>query len=208
MFYAQYELDKFIQNNFFKDKKNGFFVECGAFDGLSECTCKFFEESMGWKGLNIEPVPYAYNKLVINRPNSINENYALSNNNGTAIFTNAIHPGLGRNFGNGSLSHAKIHMDDLISQGCSFETFEVQTIRFEELHKKHSLPEIDLFVLDVEGAETEALAGIITMPVSVLPKIFCIEDTISDPKVIFDMMSKTHSFYGRHANNAFYIKNN
>lgn len=40
MFYGQYELDKVIFERFFKDKVNGFFVECVAFDGESESNGK------------------------------------------------------------------------------------------------------------------------------------------------------------------------
>src|ERR1700722_17301469 len=91
-------VDEYIHKTFFNDVKNGFFVECGAFDGTIDSTCKFFEETMGWTGMNIEPVPYLFDKLIINRPNSINEKVALSSTNKKAIFTNAIHPTLQRNF--------------------------------------------------------------------------------------------------------------
>jgi FkbM family methyltransferase len=206
MFYGQFELDRIIYENFFKDKRDGFFVECGAFDGLGECTCKFFEESMGWKGLNIEPTPYAYSKLIKNRPNSINENYALSSKAGKAIFTNAIHPELGLYFGNGSLSHTADHKNELITTGCKFETFEVNCIRFSDLYVKNDLPDIDLFVLDVEGHEIEALEGILDIPVKALPKVFCIEYTITGNDKIINMLSSNYSFHSKHAHNAFFIK--
>ena len=66
-YYGQLSLDKVIHETFFPEKRNGFFVECGAYDGLGESTCKFFEETMGWTGLNIEPVPYTFDRLVVNR---------------------------------------------------------------------------------------------------------------------------------------------
>jgi FkbM family methyltransferase len=205
-YYGQHELDRVIYETFFKEKKNGFFVECGAFDGLTECTCKFFEEFMGWRGLNIEPVPFIFNKLIENRPNTINENYALSSNSGKEIFTNAIHPIMGRNFGNGSLSHTEMHKDELIRNGCSFEHFEVEIVRFENLYLKHSLPDIDLFVLDVEGSEINALEGIIPIPTHALPKVLCIEDTISNPDQISNMLSNNYIFHSRYRHNAFWIK--
>ena len=146
MFYGQFELDRVLYETFFKNKRDGFFVECGAFDGLTECTCKFFEESMGWKGLNIEPTPYAYGKLVQNRPNSINENCAISSKTGKATFTNAIHPWLGTHFGNGSLSHSQMHKDELIATGCKFETLEVDCVIFSNLLDHLQKPINDLLL--------------------------------------------------------------
>jgi FkbM family methyltransferase len=205
-YYGQLKLDQVIHETFFPDKKKGFFVECGAHDGLMESTCKFFEESMEWKGLNIEPVPYTFEKLIKNRPKSINENVALSSKKGIATFTNAIHPIHGRLFGNGSLKHVESHMKELLENGCEIETFEVQTIVFSELATKHVIPEIDLFVLDVEGHEEDALSGILTTPAAILPKVFCIEHTITGLDKIKGMLAKTHNFHSTHYQNAFFLK--
>lgn len=211
MFYGQPDvhgilLDSVLYEKFFKEKRNGFFVECGAFDGLTECTCKFFEESMGWRGLNIEATPYAYNLLVKNRPNSINENYAISSKAGTFSFTNALHPGLGRHFGNGSLKHGEDHMKDLIATGCTFETFNVECIRFVDLYHKHSLPDIDLFVLDVEGHELDALQGIMEIPEPALPKVFCIEHTVVGLNKLSEVLGNLYDYHSEKDHNAFYVK--
>lgn len=206
MFYGQYNLDQVIFERFFKNKKNGFFVECGAFDGETESTCKFFEESLSWTGINIEPVPYAYNKLIINRPNCININAAISDKNDILNFTNAIHPILGLNFGNGSLAHSAEHKKSLIDEGCIFERFDVNVIKFFEIWDKHHQPEIDLFVLDVEGHEINALYGILEIPNLFLPKVFCIEDTICNKDQLNMLLSLDYSYHSSHAHNAFYIK--
>ena len=206
MFYGQFELDRVLYETFFKEKRNGFFVECGAFDGLTESTCKFFEESLGWSGCNIEPTPYAYNKLIKNRPNCINEQCALSSKKEKAMFTNAIHPEMGIHFGNGSLSHSSLHKDELIRAGCRFETFEVNCIQFIELYQKHSMPDIDLFVLDVEGHEAKALEGILSMPHSALPKVFCIEHSITGEDIITKLLTPQYAYHSRQHHNAFFIK--
>lgn len=206
MFYGQFELDRILYENFFKEKRDGFFVECGAFDGLTECTCKFFEDSLGWTGLNIEPTPYAFGRLSQNRPNCINENCALSSFTGKSKFTNAIHPDLGVHFGNGSLSHSEMHKNELINTGCKFETFEVDCVRFIDLLNKHSIKNIDLFVLDVEGHELDALQGILCIPERSLPKVFCIEHSISGADAITNMLSPYYNYHSKHAHNAFYVR--
>lgn len=206
MYYGQFELDRVLHERFFPNKKGGFFVECGAFDGLTECTCKFFEESMGWNGLNIEPTPHGFAMLTVNRPNSINENCAVSSTAGIKTFTNAIHPSMGRHFGNGSLGHAPHHMKELVDTGCSFETFEVKCVRFPYLYEKHSLPDIDLFVLDVEGHEVDALQGILEIPTNALPKVFCIEHTIAGLDNLKKTLQPWYDYHSEQAHNAFFVK--
>ena len=206
MFYGQFELDRVLYETFFKDKKGGFFVECGAFDGLTECSCKFFEESMGWTGVNIEPTPYAYSRLVINRPNTLNINKALSAKAETKTFTNAIHPGLGHHFGNGSLAHTPEHKRELVDMGCSFETFNVDCVPFTDIHQENNLGEIDLFVLDVEGHEIEALKGIVTLEDKYLPKVFCIEHSISGAGMLENMLASKYDLHSKHAHNAFFVR--
>jgi FkbM family methyltransferase len=206
MFYGQFELDRILYETFFKDKRGGFFVECGAFDGLTESTCKFFEESMGWTGFNIEPVPYAFNRLVQNRPNCINVQCALSSANKKMVFTNAIHPELGQHFGNGSLHHTASHKNELVNMGCRFETFEVECVTFNDLYSKYNLSSIDLFVLDVEGHELEALPGILQVPIAGYPNILCIEHSISGLDSISEMLKPHYTFHSRHAHNAFFVR--
>lgn len=204
-FYGQHNLDEFLYKNYFIDKTNGIFVECGAFDGLIENTCKFFEETLNWQGMNIEPVPYAFNKLKTNRPKSVNINCALSNVSTIKKFTNIIHPTLGHNFGNGSLSHAKWHKDQLLKAGCKEEIFDIECKKFSELFPLLNRP-IDLFVLDVEGHELEALSGILELDKQYLPKVFCIEYPICTLEKLNQYLNKLYIQSKLYQHNAIFIK--
>jgi|ERR1700722_1717022 len=205
MYYGQLETDKFLYERFFATKRNGFFVECGAADGHSESCCRFFEENLGWTGLNIEPVPHHFNKLVNNRPNCINECYALSSSNGTASFKNPIHPVIGRNLGCGSLSHSPAHLEGI--KNLEMEIFDVSKIIFIDLYQKHSLPDIDLFILDVEGHECEALKGILAIPEHAYPKVFCIEHQLSkENDWLIEMLSPWYNYDSYYHVNAIFVK--
>jgi FkbM family methyltransferase len=209
MYYGQFLLDKYLHETFFIDKKNGFFVECGACDGLLESTCRFFEESMCWTGVNIEAAPPLFSMLIKNRPNCINLNVGLSDKNDIATFTHAIHPNMGTRFGNGSLTHHSSHTKDLINQGCSFEKFQVKCDKFSELYNKEISSfskEIDLFVLDVEGHELQAIDGMLDLDIKVLPKIFCIEHSFSGINNITNKLKNTYILHSLHQHNAIYIK--
>ena len=84
-FYGQFDtpVDRCIHERYFPDTGiMGTFVAYGAFDGLTECSCKFFEETMGWTGYNLEPVPWIFDKLAANRPRSRNLNFGLSSATG------------------------------------------------------------------------------------------------------------------------------
>ena len=76
-FYSQYGQDKWLYEKYFKNKKNGVFLEIGADDGIDKSNTKFFED-IGWYGMCIEPSPKRF-KLLENNRTCICENYALSN---------------------------------------------------------------------------------------------------------------------------------
>ena len=171
-FYGQFipPVDQLLYENYFKDTKGGFFIECGAYDGLLDSCCKFFEENMGWSGMNIEASPRLFQRLIANRPTSfLNINVALSNKNGISVFNDVVSVA----DGNGSLNHKKEHMDQLVDRNCAFNKVEVKTVRFSDLVIERSITKIDLMILDVEGCEVEALEGMSGSPV--MPKVMCIE---------------------------------
>ena len=47
--------------------KNGFYIECGANDGVNQSNTWYFEKQLGWKGLLIEPVKEVFVELKKNR---------------------------------------------------------------------------------------------------------------------------------------------
>lgn len=203
-YYGQFEIDRYLNEMILNNQPKGFFVECGAADGLIESTCLHFK-ARGWIGINIEASPPLFDLLLKNRPNEININCALSNETSMAEFKHAIHPNIPI-FGNGSLNHSKEHMDDLISQKCTFTTYQVKTDKFSNIFNIYANhQEIDLFVLDVEGAEIPALEGILELDYKFQPKVFCIEYTISGLDKIKNLLNN-YTFHSNHHHNAIFIK--
>jgi FkbM family methyltransferase len=178
-FYGQLLLDKVLFERFFKDKKNGTFIECGAFDGLISSNTYFFYKNMNWRGYNIEPVPRIFKELEKNRPEDKNYNIALSDANGESIFTQAItsrFPHYEGNFGNGSLRHSKKHLDILKRDNCSFETFKIKTTKISSFYSDNTITKpIDLFILDVEGHEPDVLSVLSEVKSDLLPKVLAVE---------------------------------
>jgi FkbM family methyltransferase len=177
-FYGQFDppVDQFLYERYFKGRAApGLCIECGAYDGVGESSCKFFEETLHWKAVNVEAYPFAFERLERNRPASVNVRGALSDRKGTATFTAAIHPRLGPDFGNGSLAHLPAHRAELDGMGCTYRTFQVETFTFPDLLARAGVDRPDLFVLDVEGHELAVLAGMGEVPRPSLPKILCVE---------------------------------
>lgn len=174
-FFGQFDppVDKILFERYFQNKKNGFYIECGAFDGITESSCYFFEKYLGWEGINIEASKSLYNQLCYFRPNSINLNYALADYDGQIDFTKTYMSG--GEFGNGSCKHTQHHIDHLKQFAVTYETNKINCITYKTLIQKNNISKVDLFVLDVEGFESTVLKGMMTC--SVLPKIICIEHT-------------------------------
>lgn len=207
-FYGQFEppVDKFIFERYFNDEGfKGIFVECGAFDGLTENSCKFFEETMGWQGYNIEPLPWVYENLCNNRPDSTNLNFALSDKIGVAEFKAVDHPDFGVDCTNGSLTHTEKHLTMLEQGGCKFVSVEVSLLTWSEFIKRNNISHVDILVLDVEGHELSVIDGMYGC--DVLPDIFCIEVGHLDFGDIRRKLSRLGYVYDISSHvNAFFIK--
>lgn len=207
-FYGQFNppVDQFIYERYFFDKKiKGVFIECGAGDGEIENSCKFFEESMGWSGFNIEAAPPNYANLVKNRPNSRNLQIGLSSSDGKTQFLHAISPVLGENFGNGSIHHTPEHLQALKEDGCDFKEYEIEILTWRTLVQREGITHVDLFVLDVEGHELSVLEGM--RGCLVLPSIICIEvghlslsglrTALQELGYVYDISSHANAFFVR-----------
>jgi FkbM family methyltransferase len=66
MYYSQFEQDKFVYENYFQGKTDGYFVDIGAHDGTTFSNSKFFEE-IGWTGVCVEPNPKVFEVLQADR---------------------------------------------------------------------------------------------------------------------------------------------
>src|SRR2546426_6776147 len=66
-YYSQHSQDRFIDNFLLYGKREGVFVDVGAYDGVALSNTYYFEKELGWTGICIEPNPIAYESLVKNR---------------------------------------------------------------------------------------------------------------------------------------------
>ena len=61
------DLDKYLYHNYLKDIKNGFYIECGAANGIEQSNTATLSFSYGWTGLLIEANPFQYQNILKHR---------------------------------------------------------------------------------------------------------------------------------------------
>jgi len=77
---AQLCQDLFV-SYFTEEKKNGFFVEFGATDGITLSNTYIFEKYCNWTGILAEPLPIWHNDLIKNRKCIIDKRCIFSESN-------------------------------------------------------------------------------------------------------------------------------
>lgn len=162
MFYSQHKQDQILEENLFKGFKNGFFMDIGAHDGISINNTLYFENNNNWSGINIEPIPEVFNKLCINRPNSININCAVSNEDGFADFVcndgyTEMLSGLHKNYDPRHIN--RINIENKIMKGTS-KLIKVPVKRIETICDENNIKHIHYLSIDVEGAEFDVIKSI------------------------------------------------
>lgn len=129
-------------------KRNGFFVEFGACDGVAMNNTVTLERNFGWKGILAEPDKYWQEGLLQNRSAKIDKRCVSSKTGGTLTFYQSDRPG------NSSSDHSHAYI------GAVLASFEVETVTLSDLLKTHDAPRfIDFLSVDTEGHEKEVFSG-------------------------------------------------
>lgn len=141
--------------NFYNYKRDGFFVEIGASDGINLSNTYLLEKRYNWKGVCVEPIPYHFDNLCKNRPNSLCCNRAIYNKtNIQVIFDIANNYDLLSGITNEIDCH-KQSVDNNKTQ------IVVETITLNDLLDICNAPLfIDYLSLDTEDSELEILKSV------------------------------------------------
>ena len=157
-----------------KYKREGYFVEFGAANGIDLSNTYLLETEFSWKGILAEPANVWKLKLHENRPNAFISTLCVWNDSNSVLtFNETDYPELSTiDIFSGNDRHIISRQEG--------KKYEVQTISLNDLLRKYQAPKyIDYLSIDTEGSEYEILnafnfseytIGIITVEHSNTPK--------------------------------------
>lgn len=170
-YYGQMGEDSHIHRRYFPSFRNGVFLEMGAHNGISFSNSKFFEDTLNWSGILIEPNPSLFADLCKNRQKTINIPYAISKTEGEIEL-----------YKNCALSSVKSNTtEEFFKQWHNqyTEIIKVPSRRLDSILNENYITRIDFWSLDIEGSEYEALE---TMDWSIPVYLICIEKQTPERK--------------------------
>ena len=139
---------------YFNGAIGGTFLELGALDGKLFSNTLVLEHKMQWKGILIEGSPKSYNALKANRPHQITVNAVMCGRHGTVHYLEGARSCC-RGVVEFMLEEKRKSMKNATNKILDVPCVPLSYI-FESLNVKH----INLFFLDVEGAEMSVLQTI------------------------------------------------
>lgn len=164
MSYSQNNEQHYI-TEFFKDNKDGRFIDIGAYDFRTFSNTLALIEK-GWSGVGIEPSPFAFiaaMKTCEQYPQIKLVNAAISTTPGLVEFAESK----GDAIGTTSKSHESVWATQV-----KYQHIYVNTITIREILRVFG-EQFDFISLDVEGTNLEILK---TLPLQIMnPSLICIE---------------------------------
>lgn len=132
-------------------KRNGYFVEFGACDGVKGSNTLLLEREYGWRGILAEPARIWHERLRENRNAAISTRCVWSRSGETVTFNETDLPAL-------STINSFSDTDHWAEERSNGRTYSVDTISLNDLLAESGAPrEIDYISIDTEGSELEIL---------------------------------------------------
>jgi FkbM family methyltransferase len=138
-----------------EERRNGFFVEFGATDGLTNSNTWLLENRFGWNGVLAEPNPFWRERLTENRSAQIEFRCVAARSGEVVTFlaTDDADPELSgiATFSGGD------HFAQVRSAG---RRLDIETVSLNDMLEAHRAPHrIDYMSIDTEGSEYEILSN-------------------------------------------------
>jgi FkbM family methyltransferase len=170
-----------------RGKRNGFFVEFGATNGIDFSNTYVMESQLQWKGILAEPARCWHESLKKNRTALIDTRCVWTKSGESITFFEA---------NVAELSTISDFRDRDFNKDArkAGKTYEVETVSLNDLLSKYSAPtEIDYISVDTEGSEFKILNSFDFQKYFI--KVITVEHNFCDPdrKQIFDLLS-SHNF--------------
>ncbi len=156
MYHSEHGQDRWLEENIFRGKRHGVFVELGALDGTYTSNTLFFERERDWAGLLIEANPAMFCKMLQSGRLARKVLAAVGSSPAIAEFALA---GISGWSGLSGTMDAR-HRHRIVESGWVPASFDVAILDLEMILMHHGITRVDYLSLDVEGAELDVLRGI------------------------------------------------
>ena len=151
--------------NYFKDKKNGFYVDVGCYHPIHRNNT-YLLHKQDWKGINIDTSKFSIDLFNHMRPNDLNYHCAISNKN--EVIKHFYQKELSQ------LSTTERDQAETVFQG-NIKEKEIQAFTLDKIlnRDKYKDTKIDFLDIDVEGADLKVLQGLSFDKFK--PELVCVE---------------------------------
>jgi hypothetical protein len=145
---SEHGQDKWLNDHIFKGRPGGFFVEAGAWDGITSSNTYFFEKELRWRGLLIEPDEESCAKISTNRSCGASNSLLWGEEN-TLDYISYHRKGLS------GIKGIKSHVNYLLNvKKGTWDIKSMTATTLQNILAKNNCPShMELLSLDVEGAE-------------------------------------------------------
>lgn len=203
---SQFQQDQFLNDQFFKNKRNGVFVDIGAHDGLTLSNTYYFEKQLDWTGMCIEPLPKVFEQLKNNRNCTLVNGCAWKENT-QKVFR--VIDGYSEMLSGLVDTYPQQHIDRINAEARdipqNIQDILVDCYDTTELLVNNKLTHIDLLSIDVEGSELDILSSIDYDKVQI--DVILAENNYDDANLRSYLSSKGYTYVYRLAIDDIFIKN-
>jgi FkbM family methyltransferase len=174
------------------NKRNGFFVEFGATDGIEGSNTLLLESRYGWQGILCEPNPVWLDSLRRNRKAAVDPRCVMGRSGQSIRFVATDIA---------ALSHAEeLSPDDAYRDARrDSAVVEIESVSLHDLLLAHDAPrppnKIDFISIDTEGAELEILTSFDMS--AWLIDLFCVEHNHTDREAQIDELMAANGYERR-----------
>ena len=143
------------------NKKNGFYIEAGANNGIWQSNTLYLETELGWTGLLIEPNKHKFEECKKNRVNNLFYNCALVDfsydKESIEGYFNEV------DYENSLMAQVSVNNPEFSEEDPRWQDklkVQVKARKLSNILDENNITEVDFFSLDVEGYELNVLNGI------------------------------------------------
>jgi|688.fasta_scaffold02939_21 FkbM family methyltransferase len=145
-FYSQWGQDEFVVS-ILKNKRNGYFVDIGAYDGITISNTYYLEKELGWDGLCVEANPYTYQSLISCRETQCVNLAVGPYEKEVDILLNGWSSAIDDDFTSSEILDS------------NFQSVKVKAITVNDLLERYKVPKnFDYLSIDIEGGELDIIS--------------------------------------------------